>query len=227
MSMLTPPGMGGQYRIKGDRHPRMRRPRNRRKIVLAGVAAVTALGLTGWGTLQLIDVFSGDDGSTAQAADRTDDKCAPADSEPAGKSTDGKSATGKRPSGRTGALPKPGAITVNVLNATAKSGLAADTADELKKRGFKVGEVANAPGSLDGKVKATGLLVGATGAKTIDRLKVLGFHLKGAETRYDHRKGADVDLVIGKNFKKLTAEKDATRALTALVSPAPKPSGGC
>lgn len=27
MSMLTPPGMGGKYRITGDKYPRMRRPR--------------------------------------------------------------------------------------------------------------------------------------------------------------------------------------------------------
>ncbi len=45
MSMLTPPGMGGKYRITGDAFPRMRRPRKRRRLVLAGVGAVVALGL--------------------------------------------------------------------------------------------------------------------------------------------------------------------------------------
>lgn len=226
MSMLTPPGMGGQYRIKGDRYPRMRRPRNRRRLVLAGVAAVTVLGFTGWGTLQLIDVFSGDSGSAEAAdADRPDGKCAATD----GRPTDGRPTGGKTPlAGKTPApLPKPGGITVNVLNATEKSGLAKDTADELKKRGFRIGEVANAPGELDKKVKTAGLLRGATGADTVDRLKVLGLHLKGAPTRYDNRKGADVDLVIGKGFTKLAPRQDATRALTALASPAPKPSGGC
>ena len=72
MSMLTPPGMGGKYRITGDKYPRMRRTRGRRRIVLAVVASVVALGLIGWGTLQLIDVFTGG-GDKASAAGATGD----------------------------------------------------------------------------------------------------------------------------------------------------------
>ena len=133
MSMLTPPGMGGQYRITGDKYPRMRRPRRRRRLVLAVVASVTALGLVGWGTLQLIDVFTGDEDQAAAAGPKAD--CAsrlspsPRASGPAGKS--GASAKG---------FPEPGRITVNVLNATPRAGLAKETADELKKRGFRIGE---------------------------------------------------------------------------------------
>src|SRR5690606_1670617 len=59
MSMLTPPGMGGQYRITGDRYPRMRRPRRRGRLVALTVVSVAVLGVGGWGTLQLIDVFTG------------------------------------------------------------------------------------------------------------------------------------------------------------------------
>ncbi|RWZ73011.1 LytR family transcriptional regulator, partial [Streptomyces albidoflavus] len=66
MSMLTPPGMGGKYRITGDKYPRMRRTGGRRKLVLAATGGVLALGLLGWGTFQLVDVFTG--GSTATAA---------------------------------------------------------------------------------------------------------------------------------------------------------------
>ncbi|NED06084.1 LytR C-terminal domain-containing protein, partial [Streptomyces sp. SID6648] len=64
-------------------------------------------------------------------------------------------------------LPKPGQVTVNVLNATTRSGLAQKTADELKKRGFRVGEVSNAPAEYDKKVTGTGLLLGpAASVKT-------------------------------------------------------------
>ncbi len=58
-------------------------------------------------------------------------------------------------------LPKPADVTVNVLNATARGGLAKSTADELRKRGFKVGKVGNAPPAYDKKVKGTGVLLGA------------------------------------------------------------------
>ncbi|KUJ64185.1 hypothetical protein ACZ90_60425 [Streptomyces albus subsp. albus] len=37
--------MGGKYRITGDAYPRMRRPRHRRRLVLAGIGAVVVLGL--------------------------------------------------------------------------------------------------------------------------------------------------------------------------------------
>ncbi|MDT0380177.1 LytR C-terminal domain-containing protein [Streptomyces sp. DSM 42041] len=237
MSMLTPPGMGGQYRIKGDRYPRMRRPRNRRKIVLAGVATAMTLGLVGWGSLQIVGVFAGN-GDSAQAAGRTGDQCRAQDGT---SSADGRNAEQASASARPGAqrngkageakaptaVPKPGKVTVNVLNATSRSGLAAKTAKELKKRGFAVGEIANAPAHLDHKVDAPGLLIGAAGTETLARMKVLGTQLEDAKTRHDAREGDDVDLVIGNDFKGLAKEKDADRALTALAQPSPKPSPSC
>ena len=141
MSMLTPPGMGGKYRITGDAYPRMRRPRHRRRLVLAGIGAVVALSLAGWGTLQLIDVFTGGDKS-ASAADHKRDCPTPKPSAAPAK-----------------ALPKPAAIKVNVYNATTRSGLAKSAAEELKKRGFTIGEVGNATKAYDKKVPGTGLLL--------------------------------------------------------------------
>lgn len=172
MSMLTPPGMGGQYKITGDKYPRMRPARRRGRFAVVAVACVTVLGVLGWGTLQLIDVFTGGDKAAV-------------------------------------VLPKPGQVTVNVLNATTRGGLAQKTADELKKRGFRVGDVSNAPKEYDKKVAGTGLLLGpTTSLKT--SLTVLGTQLPGAEHRADAaRKGAAVDLIIGNGFKGLAkpAEK--------------------
>ncbi len=54
---------------------------------------------------------------------------------------------------------------MNVLNATPRSGLAKSTADELKKRGFKIGKVGNAPEEYDKKVAGTGILLGAHGGR--------------------------------------------------------------
>ncbi|MEV6290279.1 LytR C-terminal domain-containing protein [Streptomyces sp. NPDC004059] len=204
MSMLTPPGMGGKYRITGDKYPRMRPPRRRARLVAAVVASVAVLGLIGWGTLQLIDVFTG--GKKASAAGPKTD-CHPKVDTAA----------------QVKALPKPGQITVNVYNATERTGLAKSTADELKKRGFKIGDVGNAPGEFDKKVTSAGILLGPAAARNTS-LQVLATQLAGAEQRTDTRKGADLDLILGDGFKGLDKPAAAEQALTRLSAPAPKAS---
>lgn len=210
MSMLTPPGMGGKYRITGDKYPRMRRPRNRGRIVVAAVAALVALGLAGWGTLQLIDVFTGDGKNTSAAVRKTDCKPSPKPS-----------AAPVRP-----VTLKPGQITVNVYNATPRAGLAKAAADELKKRGFAIGKVGNAPAEYDKKIPGAGMLLGAPAA-TNGPFSVLGTQLKGATTKTDARTTPDVDLILGTAFKTLDAQKNADAALATLANPAPAPSRKC
>ncbi|WP_329162464.1 LytR C-terminal domain-containing protein [Streptomyces sp. NBC_01717] len=205
MSMLTPPGLGGKYRITGDKYPRMRRPRHRRRLVLVSLASVVTLGVAGWGTLQLIDVFTGD--RTASAADRKAD------------------CPSVKPSAPAKALPKPARITVNVYNATPRGGLAKAAADELKKRGFRIGKVGNASAAYDKKVPGPGILLGAPTA-TNGTFPVLGTQLTGATPKTDTRKTADVDLILGTTFKKLNTPKAAAAALAALNKPAPAPSCG-
>ncbi|MGW7485635.1 LytR C-terminal domain-containing protein [Streptomyces sp. NPDC054786] len=210
MSMLTPPGMGGKkYRITGDRYPRMRRPRHRRRIVLTLVVTACALGLAGWGTLQLIDVFGGR-GSTAQASP---DKQRCRDS---GKADAAQARTAARKP------PAPGTLTVNVFNATPRSGLAKRTADELQKRGFKIGKVGNAPAAYDKKVKGAGILLGPKAADA--PLKVLATQLTGAQQKTDDRKGAELDLIIGDTFKDLTTQQNAAKSLALLTHPSPVPA---
>ncbi|MCX5362416.1 LytR C-terminal domain-containing protein [Streptomyces sp. NBC_00124] len=209
MSMLTPPGMGGKYRITGDKYPRMRRSRRRGRLVVALVASVTALGLVGWGTLQLIDVFTGGGDKASAAGSKAN--CAT------------KASPSASASSSTTAYPKPAQITVNVFNATPRAGLAKKTADELKKRGFKIGDVGNASAEFDKKVKGTGLLLGPTSSVSTS-LPVLGTQLAGTEARADTRKGTDVDLIIGTDFKSLTAKATADKALTKLGAPQPTPT---
>lgn len=204
MSMLTPPGMGGKYRITGDKYPRMRRPRHRRKLVLAAIAAAVALGLVGWGTLQLIDVFTGGD-KQANAADR------------------GKNCPSPKPSATARVLPKPATIKVNIYNATPRSGLAKSAADELKKRGFAIGKVGNAPAAYDKKVPGPGVLLGAPTAAN-GMFPVLGTQLPGVVQKTDARTTADVDLIIGTKFTAFSTPAAAASALTALSRPAPAPS---
>ncbi|WP_257003701.1 LytR C-terminal domain-containing protein [Streptomyces sp. SA15] len=204
MSMLTPQGMGRQYRIKGNKYPRMRRSRRRGRLAVGLVASVAVLGLIGWGTLQLIDVFTGGDKATA-----------------AGPKTDCATRATPSASGSAAAVVEPGRITVNVFNATPRSGLAKKTADELKKRGFKIGDVGNATKKYDKKVAGTGILLGpASSVKT--SLPVLATQLTTAERRTDAtRKGNALDLIIGTGFKELTSRADADKALAALAAPQP------
>ncbi|AZM50809.1 hypothetical protein DMB38_16210 [Streptomyces sp. WAC 06738] len=221
--MLTPPEMGGPYRIKGTKYPRMRRSRRRRR-VLALLGAVLAVAVVGWGTLQLVDAFTGggeDEEKAAQA--RTPGDCGAGD-------TGAKSGEGKRPErgagGKPAELPAPGRVEVNVLNATARTGLAQKTADELKKRGFKIGKVDNAPAAYDKKVRGEGVLLGAPG--TVDgELKVLGTQLAQAEPKAVEREGAVVDLIIGDEFRGLTEPAEAKAALKALAAPAKAKPGAC
>ncbi|MGW6743125.1 LytR C-terminal domain-containing protein [Streptomyces sp. NPDC055025] len=204
MSMLTPPGLGGKYRITGDKYPRMSRPRHRRRLVLAGTSAIVALGLAGWGTMQLIDVFSGEAGKKLTAAGRK-------------QSCNAATASAL-------ALPKPGQIKVNVYNATPRAGLAKTTADELKKRGFLIGKVGNAPAKYDKKIPGAGILLGSKSSWNKE-LTVLGTQLKGATTKTDARKRTDVDLLLGATFTSLNVQKDADEALATLVSTTAKDSG--
>ncbi|MEU4150498.1 LytR C-terminal domain-containing protein [Streptomyces sp. NPDC026659] len=197
--MLTPPGMGGKYRITGETYPRMRPPRRRGRLVAAAVGSVAALGLVGWGTLQLVDVFTGNRHTSDAASAACLKKASPVPVK---------------------ALPKPGTITVNVYNATTRAGLAKQTADELKKRGFKIGDVGNAGKDFDKKVKGTGVLLGpATALDT--SLPVLGTQLTGAERRTDAaRKNATLDLIIGDGFKTLDQRTAADQAVVKLTEPA-------
>ncbi|MFE3518680.1 LytR C-terminal domain-containing protein [Streptomyces sp. NPDC059166] len=197
--------MGGKYRITGNTYPRMRRPRHRRKLILSASAAVVALGLAGWGTLQLIDVFTGGD-KQANAAAHPKNCPAPKASAPAK------------------VLPKPAAIKVNIYNATPRSGLAKAAAAELEKRGFTIGKVDNAPAAYDKKVPGTGMLLGGTTAMN-GSFPVLATQLPGAAQKTDTRRTNDVDLIIGTKFKAFSTPTAAASALTALTRPAPAPSG--
>ncbi|MEU0474573.1 LytR C-terminal domain-containing protein [Streptomyces olivaceus] len=200
--------MGGQYKITGDKYPRMRPARRHGRLAFVAVACVTVLGVLGWGTLQLVDVFTGGDEASAAGA--------------AGCATASPKASAPPAAAK---LPKPGQVTVNVLNATTRSGLAQKTADELKKRGFRVGDVGNAPKEYDKKVDGAGLLLGPAASQKTS-LTVLGTQLPGAERRAGaDRKGADVDLIIGNGYKALADPAAADTALAKLTAaPRPTPS---
>jgi hypothetical protein len=211
MSMLTPSGMGGKYRVTGNAYPRMRRPRRRGRIVVAMLASVVLLGLFGWGALQLFHVFKGDDNSDSRAG-----------AAPHGQASC-KPAPAPAHNGKPLLLPQPSGVTLNVLNATARGGLAKSTADQLAQRGFKVASFGNAPGTYDKKVGTSALLLAGPAGEAAAR--EAGTQVAGSTVRIDPaRKGASVDLLIGNGFKALASPTDAAKArVTAANPPPPKP----
>lgn len=215
MSMLTPPGMGGKYKVTGAAYPRMSRPRRRRRIVLLVLGSIIGLALIAYGAVQLIDVFGGDADKRKTAAAAKD--CAT----PAPKA--GSTAAAAAPKI---VLPPPGGITVNVYNATPRAGLAKAVGDELKSRGFAIGKVGNAPADFDKKVPGAGILVGSPQTDKA-AFSVLGTNLAGATQQTDTRETADIDLILGDAFKELTPKADADKALAALANPQPVPAKKC
>ena len=127
--------------------------------------------------------------------------------------------------------PKPQAITVNVYNATDRNGLAARTAAEVRKRGFKVSTVANDPLQ---KTVAAAAEVRYGRTATASGKVVLGL-VRGATPVQDGRTDGSVDLVLGDKFTALvpTAKpppaKPTTKSTTspATGTGAAVPSASC
>ncbi|MFG2694735.1 LytR C-terminal domain-containing protein [Kitasatospora sp. NPDC051984] len=221
MSMLTPRGLKGkQYRITGNSYPRLGRPPRRGRKVVAAVGGILALGLVSVGGVQLYDVFTGKNkNSAAQACASANPSGKPLAAPEGSPSAGAADSPGAAPSST--AVPQPASVTVNVYNATDKSGLAAKTADELKKRGFQVGKVGNAPTALDKKVPGTAQVLsgpGGLGAATL-----LVSQVASATSTEDGRTDNTVDLVIGDTFSALADPTQAAAALAELIKPSPSP----
>jgi len=118
------------------------------------------------------------------------------------------------------ALPEPATVTVNVYNATDRSGLARTTADELKNREFGIGAVANDPlgKSIAGVAE---IRYGVDGA---DNAKLLRYYAPKAKLVQDKRTDATVDLVLGEQWKAVAPQKAVD---AALAKPVASPGPGC
>ncbi|WP_354644983.1 LytR C-terminal domain-containing protein [Kitasatospora camelliae] len=224
--MLTPQGLKGkQYRITGNSYPRLGRPPRRSRRIAVLIGSLLALSLIALGGVQLVDIFNGrGKNATAQACASPSASGKPL-AAPAGESVPSGAAT---PAGaRNTAVPQPQNVTVNVYNATATSGLAARTADELKKRGFAIGTVGNAPTALDRKVPGPAQVIsGPAGAGSA---VLLAAQVAGSTATEDSRTDATVDLVIGDAWTAVLDPTAAAAALAEATKPSPTPSvpGSC
>lgn len=114
----------------------------------------------------------------------------------------------------------PAEVTVNVYNATARSGLAGSTSKLVSDRGFVLGKVANDP--TDRPVpKVLELRYGPQGGPAA-RL-VLASMPQGTTSVRDAREDTTVDVVVGTGFRALRPEGKATVGALPMC-PAPSPS---
>lgn len=228
MSMLTPPGLKGkQYRITGNAYPRLARPGQKRRRGLLLMAGVLAVAVLSWGTFQLVHIFDGSKKHAAAAG-----ACARVTSAAGRHSADGASASAQpgAPASASapgaavapGDAPAPATITLNVYNATNRTGLAAQTAALLKARGFKIGKIGNAPAALQNKVTGAARVTGPATAKA--QLAVVGSEVAGSAVTNDTRTDGTVDLVIGNAFTQLQTPAQAAQALALATRPVPEPA---
>ncbi|KRF26411.1 MULTISPECIES: LytR C-terminal domain-containing protein [unclassified Phycicoccus] len=110
----------------------------------------------------------------------------------------------------TSTVKTPAQVTVNVYNATERTGLAAKTAADVRKRGFKISTVSNDPLQRDVKGAAE-VRYGPTGASSSKLVLAL---VKGAKAVKDSRTDSSVDLVLGAKFTALTPPPKKTPSPT-------------
>lgn len=231
MSMLTPPGLKGkQYRVTGTTYPRLARPNTRRRRIVQSVTGVVVLAVLGWGTFQLVDVFGGHKKTAAAGCTRTTTAAGTAGSADKASGAASAAPSGSAPVSASpavaafaalvpGAVPKPAAVTVNVYNATNRAGLAGQTAAELKKRGFTIGKIGNAPAALQNKIPGSAQVSGGKAGAAM--MTLLGTEVTGSHPVTDKRNDTSVDLVLGNGFSALATPAQAAKAVALASRPSP------
>lgn len=112
------------------------------------------------------------------------------------------------PGGKAVTLPKPAAVTVDVLNGAGRDQLAAQVGGQLKSRGFKVGTPGNAS-ALTGVGEIQFGTTGKAGAT------LLSYYLPGARLVAQARSDAAVELVLGSGYHALATPAAVSKAIAA------------
>jgi hypothetical protein len=147
-----------------------------RTAIVLGLLAVAVVVAFNWGWQQLTQPF----GSEDTAATSATPTCTPAPEAVA-------------------ALPAPDRITVNVYNASGRSGVAASTAEALRAEGFRIGAVDNDP--LGKRLDGVGEIRSAPKAK--NRVDQLQRFVPGTVWVQDDRPGRNIDFAVGASFTEL------------------------
>ena len=96
----------------------------------------------------------------------------------------------------------PRAVTLNVYNASSRNGLAGSVAEELRSRGFTIGDVANDPLGAVFNAPAQ-VRYGEPGRQQAAMLRDV---VEDEQVIRDERTTTDLDLVLGPNFTQLNPD---------------------
>jgi hypothetical protein len=116
----------------------------------------------------------------------------------------------------------PAEVTVKVLNGTSTPGLAESVSTEFKNQRFVVQKPA------ENKTKYSGVAEIEYGPDAVGKAQLLrAYFLDRAKLVYSaKRKGAVIDIVIGKQFRQLATPTEVNQSLVVVGEPTPPP-GAC
>jgi len=115
----------------------------------------------------------------------------------------------------------PSRVKVHVYNATDRSGLAATTAEELRRRGFRIKTI----GNDSSKRTVTGPAEVRHGAAGTDAARTVAAQVGDIASVPVKRGNASVDLVLGAAFRALLPATEAAAALARSQEPSSRPAG--
>ncbi|MEV6298821.1 LytR C-terminal domain-containing protein [Actinoplanes sp. NPDC051861] len=116
----------------------------------------------------------------------------------------------------------PAEVKVKVLNGTNRAGLAEQVTDEFKNRRFTVEQAGKS------KTKFNGVAEIRFGPEAVGKAQLLrAYFLAQSEMVYNpKRKGATVEIVIGKEFQQLATTTEVNQSLVEIGNP-DLPPGAC
>ena len=106
----------------------------------------------------------------------------------------------------------PGGVTVDVLNGTGTTGLAATVAEALRGQGFGVGTIGNEPGTVNQTVVRHGPGVG-------DPARTVAAAVPGAVLQPSDAIGDRVQLIIGPNYSTVVPVQVGAPAAPGVAEP--------
>lgn len=174
--------------------PFRNRTKRRRRTIAVALGGLLVLGVGAYGLVNLVTAPA----QNAAAACRAED--------PAHAMAMQEKARAAAEASAAAAGPK---FTLNVYNSTTRHGLAANTAAELKARGFDIGQVTNDP--LKANLSVSAQVRG--GKASTAELREVAAEVPGAQIQTDGRNDPSVDLVLGTGFTALASVQQVNAAL--------------